>query len=220
MTISKCRYLTAILAFTIALSNLQVMAFELHDPTRTLAVLESQTCVRRFSWQSTRSASDWVKISADAFGPDPVADVIGIIGIIVTVPMTVIAVPFDIAAAPFRTTHKVRFSLLAKAVDERGFPIRDTKVMLTVGARYPESDIVSHHLYYDSVSSQTDSEGIVRMTFVASFGPNKNAGVNLSQEGGRTIQSFWISRDGESFRIFGHEMINKESWHLEPVPGS
>ena len=203
--------------FTAIFLEAQAFAVALDDSTRTLQIVASKSVHRPFSWQTTKSASGWVRIFADAFGPDPAADVIGFFGMIVTVPLTIVAVPVDVVAAPLRRSRIIRLRVVGVAVDSNRTPFRKTKLTVAVKAKYPESDVLSYPLYSRSVSGETDDEGRVDIVFDASFGPNAEASVTISKDDGTggTIQSYWLTRRWNSVRVTVNDFPN--SWKLLPI---
>lgn len=193
-------------------------ALELQDKTGTLAIGESRLVHRHFSWQSTKSAATWVKISCDAFGKDLAANVVGFFGVLVTVPLTTIAVPFDVVAYPFRWNREVQIRATGQAVDGNGSPFRRSKFSVVTYAKYPESDIFSFPLYHRTVSGETDEQGKLNSGFGVSFGPNRAVGVDIQKEGGGSIQHYWLAKRGRSIQVITNEFPN--SWQLRGIQGA
>lgn len=197
------RFLFAVLL--LATSSSSSSAMKLSDRTGTFEIVESHQIKRPFRWQSTKSAYDWVKISADALGPDPIADLIGVIGLAITVPLTAVAIPFDIMAFPFRWNQIVKVRIRGKALDPHNDPVRSAKGTLMLDAYYPDSDIVSHfHLHQES-EFQTDSEGSIDLPTDLSFGPNTYVSVSLVVKDRGMAQYYWITRKGRELTVITHD---------------
>ena len=198
--------------FLAAFSTAAAAAVTLSDSTGTIEIIESSHVKRPFRWQSTRSASDWVRISADAFGKDPVADTIGVLGLAISVPLTVVAVPFDMIAYPFRWNQVIRVRLRGQAVDSNRSPFKSANVVLTLKAKYPDSDIVSHQEYEKTIAGQTDEKGFLDFTTDLSFGPNSSIYLSVGLKNGGSFQEYWLTRKGGSLKVTARDFPN--AWNL------
>lgn len=153
------------------------------SPLRAAVEVKETGRVRRpFSWQTTKLSADFVRFSADSLkngGPEGI--MVGLLGFVFTVPMTLLSPPVDLIAAPFRKRRFIRWEIDARVIDEVGGPLRETSVRADcAGLRVTVEGRQGYEVFRSSISATTDGEGRFSISGTGYFGPNKDVLVRVS----------------------------------------
>jgi len=200
----------------LAVSPDTIFAADFSDPTRTIEMLSTHWEKRSFSWQSARIGYDLLRVSEDAFGSDPVADAISVVGVAITFPITVVAVPYDAFAFPFRWNEILKVRLRGKLIDSSGLPVRSEKVVVIVQAKYPRSDLVGREILHEQFECKSDAEGDMELPIDLSFGPNSDLELSVTSRG--MAQYYWIVKESGKIRVIDGNAGGTSLAKLAPLP--
>jgi hypothetical protein len=140
-----------------------------------VAHIQTRMSWRPFSFEYTRAASSFVGLSGDAvMNGAPLGGLVGLVGMLVSAPATVAAVPLDFLATPFRLQRTVRFELSGRLVDGLGTPLRDTAVTVITWGEAGAPQSLRHIVNTRSFLGRTDHEGNLALPVAGVLGPNRS----------------------------------------------
>ena len=134
------------------------------------------------SFQSTKVSKESFKFFSKALIEPPTGTFFGIIGLAIYIPVTIVSVPFDVLASPFRKKTTLKFSLKGTVVDENGTQIIRLPNLATVRACKLWEPAMSIKYFENTFTGEIGPDGEVYLPMNASFGPNKNFTAELDAQ--------------------------------------
>ena len=158
---------------------------------------------RRFKLENTRSSARWFpymgkQVSSSGWHPHSI--LLGMLGTVMLLPITVLAVPTDLVAAPFRKECSFSLALTASPVEWAGRGLPDIPVVLlsqnTLETGVP--DVFTPRFFTSDASAVSGEKGLFDIDIRGYVGRDKRLGLLWKVKGhpGGTMR---LTRDGNEF---------------------
>lgn len=185
---------------------------------RAVHIVQTTKAGRPFRWESTRATKDfaWESGAAVANGK-PGSVMVGSLGVLASVPLAVVAAPYDLIAAPFRHKTNVQFEVKGRIVDAAGAPAKSATLSAeSVGYHGSGQEDEANQVFRTEYIGKTDDEGNFAMTAEGSFGPNDQFTFRLKMvEPASDVETLFFVKKSKNIRILANS--RHEKWRLVPA---